>query len=115
AEQSSGADRANGSFVACGCRSWRGGSPRAFGVFLQTEGNLSRVNDILYDARARLWDEVVRCSEYMRSHRVSHVPDPFGDRPSGMLTLLHAPWKPASSRRRPLHVETTMHVCSHYM
>jgi len=24
-----------------------------FGVFLQTEGNLSRVNDILYDARDR--------------------------------------------------------------
>src|SRR5215510_13484912 len=27
AEQSSGADRANGSFLACGCRPWRGGSP----------------------------------------------------------------------------------------
>ena len=91
------------------------GSCLAFGFFLQTEGNLSRVNDILYDARERLWDEVARYSECMRSHRVSHVPDPFGDRPSGMLTLLHAPWKPASSSRRPLHVETRMHARSHYM
>src|SRR5205809_7605042 len=86
-----------------------------FGFFLQTEGNLSRVNDILYDARARLWDEVAQCSEGRRSPRVSHVPDPFGDRPSGMRTLLHAPWKPASSSRRPLHVETRMHARSHYM
>jgi len=29
AEQRSGADRANGSFVACGYRPGRGGSPRA--------------------------------------------------------------------------------------
>ena len=62
-----------------------------FGFFLQTEGNLSKVNDILYDARARLWTEVARRSASMRSPRVSPVPDPFGDRPSGMLTLLHAP------------------------
>ena len=88
---------------------------KLFGFFLQTEGNLSRVNDILYDAHERLWDEVARYSECMRSHRVSHVPDPFGDRPSGMLTLLHAPWKPASSSRRPLHVETRMHARGHYM
>jgi hypothetical protein len=30
-EQRTGADRANGSCVACGGRPWRGGSPRAFG------------------------------------------------------------------------------------
>src|SRR5262245_36772589 len=58
-----------------------------FCFFLQTEGNLSRVNDILYDVRARLWDEVARCSECMWSPRVSLVPDLFGDRPSGMPTL----------------------------
>jgi hypothetical protein len=32
AQQSSGTDRANGSFVVCGCRTWRGGSPPALGV-----------------------------------------------------------------------------------
>src|SRR5205807_2952605 len=32
AQQSSGADRANGRFVAGGCRLWRGGSPPAFGA-----------------------------------------------------------------------------------
>src|SRR6266404_5350559 len=73
------------------------------GFFLQTEGNLSRVNDLLYDARERRWDEVSRCYECMRSHRVSHVPDPFGDRPNVMVMVLHATWKPASSRMRPLH------------
>jgi len=67
----------------------------------------------LYDVRARLWDEVARCSECMWSPRVSLVPDLFGDRPSGMPTLRHAPWQPASSRRRPLHVETGMHARSH--
>ena len=34
---------------------------KLFGFILQTEGNLSRVNDLLYDARARRWDEVARC------------------------------------------------------
>jgi hypothetical protein len=52
-----------------------GGSPRAFGFFLQTEGNLSRVNGILYDARARRWDEVTRCYECMKSHMVRPLPD----------------------------------------
>jgi hypothetical protein len=79
----------------CGGRRVTGVPTATF--FLQTEGNLSRVNDLLYDARTRLWDEVARCSACMRSHRVSQMPDPFGDRPSGMLTLLPAPWKPASS------------------
>ena len=88
---------------------------KLFGFFLQTEGNLSRVNDILYDARERLWDEVARYSECMRSHRVSHVPDPFGDRPNVMVMVLHATWKPASSRMRPLHLETRLHARSHYM
>ena len=84
---------------------------------LQThaERNLSRVNDILYDACARLWAEGARCSECMRSHRVSHVPNPFGDRPSSLRTLLPAPWQPASSSRRPLHIETRMHARSHYI
>jgi hypothetical protein len=43
-------------------------TPTAFGFFLQTEGNLSRVNDIRYDARARLWDAVARCYTCMKSH-----------------------------------------------
>jgi hypothetical protein len=37
------------------------------------------VNDVLYDARARIWDEVARCYEWMRSHIVRHVPAPFGE------------------------------------
>jgi hypothetical protein len=41
-----------------------------FGFFLQTEGNLSRVNDLWYDARERKWYEVVRCYACMRSHMV---------------------------------------------
>ena len=42
----------------------------AFGFFLQTEGNLSRVNDRLYDARARRGDEVARCYACRKSHMV---------------------------------------------
>jgi hypothetical protein len=34
----------------------------AFGFFLQTEGNLSRVNNLRYDARERIGEEVARCS-----------------------------------------------------
>jgi hypothetical protein len=141
--KSSGADRANGSFVACGCRPWRGGSPPAFGFFLQTEGNLLRVNDILYDARERRGDEVAhgetcaRCASagtisrpcvgqgvvrascapcvLLRSHVGSQVPAPCGDRPRVLVTVLHAPWKPASSRMRLLHLETRRHARSHYM
>ena len=37
------------------------------GFFLPTEGNLSRVNDILYDARERRWDKVS-----LRVYEVSH-------------------------------------------
>jgi len=47
----------------------------AFGFFLQTEGNLSRVNDSLYDARERRGDEGARCYEGMRAHRVRPLPD----------------------------------------
>ena len=47
----------------------------AFGFFLHTEGNLLRVNDILYDARARRGDEVARCDEGTRSHMVRPLPD----------------------------------------
>jgi hypothetical protein len=50
-------------------------SPGAFGFFLQTEGNLSRVNDLLYDARARRGDEVARCDAWRKSHMVRPVPD----------------------------------------
>ena len=46
----------------------------------------------------------------MRSHVVRHVPDPFGDRLRVMITLLPATCKPASSRMRPLHIETTWQV-----
>src|SRR5262249_24731827 len=51
------------------------GSPPAFGFFLQTEGNLSRVNDILYDAHARRWDEVTWCYECRKSYMVRPLPD----------------------------------------
>ncbi len=44
-----------------------------------------------------------------------HLPDPFGDRLSVLVTLLHATWKPALSRMRPLQLETRMHARSHYM
>jgi hypothetical protein len=44
------------------------------GFFLQTEGHLSRVNDVLYDARTRRGDEVARCDEWMRSPIVRPVP-----------------------------------------
>jgi hypothetical protein len=44
-----------------------------------------------------------------------HGPDPFGDRLRVLVTVLHATWQPASSRRRPLHLETKMHVRSYYM
>jgi hypothetical protein len=86
-----------------------------FGFFLQTEGNLSRVNDIRYDARARLWDEVARCYACMKSHMGRYVPAPFGDRLSLLVTVLPSTWKPASSHMRPLHLETRMHARSHYM
>jgi hypothetical protein len=49
------------SSVRCAPASGRG-SPRAFGFFLQTEGNLSRVNNLRYDARERIGEEVARCS-----------------------------------------------------
>jgi hypothetical protein len=114
-----------------------------FGFFLQTEGNLSRVNDILYDARDRRWDEVAQgatcargslaghisrslgvqgvvrasCATYffLRTHVVSQVPDPCGDQPSVLVTLLYVPWQPASSRMRLLYLETRRHARSHYM
>jgi hypothetical protein len=118
-------------------------SPRAFGFFLQIEGNLSRVNDILYDARDRRGDEVAQgatgargalaghisrslgvqgvvrasCAPYClpRSPVGSQVPDPCGDQPSVLVTLWYAPWQPASSRMRLRHRETRRHARRHYM
>ena len=101
------------------------------------------MNDILYDARARRGDEVAhgetfaRCAIagtisrrfvgqgvvrascapcfLLRSHVGSQVPEPCGDRPSVLVPLVHATWKPASSHMRLLHLETRMHARSHYM
>ena len=115
----------------------------AFGFFLQTTGNLSRVNDILYDARDRRGEEgaqgktCTRCAlagtrsrpfggqgvvgaSYApgglpRSHMVRQVPEPCGDRPSVLGPLWHATWQPASSRRRLLYRETRRHARSYYM
>jgi len=84
-----------------------------FGFFLQTEGNLLRVNDIRYDARARLWAKGARYYEWMRALMGRHVPDLFGDSLSVIVTLLHSPWKPASSRMRPLHLETRIYARGH--
>ena len=114
-----------------------------FGFFLQTTGNLSRVNDILYDARDRRGEEgaqdktctrcalagtrsrpfggqgVVRAScvpcGLLRSHVVRQVPEPCGDRPSVLDPLWHATWQPASSCRRLLYLETRRHARSDYM
>jgi hypothetical protein len=44
-------------------------TPNAFGFCLQTAGNLSRVNDLLYDARARLGDEGAHGETWARSVR----------------------------------------------
>ena len=50
----------------------------ALGFLLQTEGNLSRVNDILYAAREWIWDEVSHGETCARSvwrltERYDHV------------------------------------------
>ena len=57
----------------------------------------------------------VRRTRRMRSPVVRPVPEPCGDRLSVLVTLLHATWKPASSRMRPRHLETRINSRSHYM
>ena len=37
------------------------------------EGNLSRVNGVLYDAHERILDEVLPCCECMRAHMMRHL------------------------------------------
>src|SRR5262245_4188627 len=86
-----------------------------FGFCLQTAGNLSRVNDLLYDARARRGDEGARYYACMRAHMGRPVPDPFGVRLRVLVTVLPATWQLASSCRGPLHLETRMHTRSYYM
>ena len=38
------------------------------------EGNLSRVNGVLYDAHERILDEVSPCCECIMSHMMRHLP-----------------------------------------
>ena len=38
------------------------------------EGNLSRVNSVLYDAHERILDYVSQCCERIRSHMMRHLP-----------------------------------------
>jgi hypothetical protein len=66
--------------------------------------------------RARRWDEVAHGETFARCAIAGTISQqPFGDRPSVLITWLHTTWQPASSRMRPLHRETSMHARSPYM